>query len=394
MLLLLDGCGHKPRANTDDSRGARPGAGPQRQTASSIVGAGQPDNLDGRLSAFLADVSTTSPELGASETTMLRVLSRALGVSVQLNAPRSNGGQIILYVVDREKMALHPLAGGAANDCALVPIDDRDVCEVVDEVVDNCAVVSAHNIACDVALVWRLNRYAAALAISSSKDKETGKYPFPREDIRLTFADAEAKYTSTGARLANIATLDDSFEHKFSYVDDVRVRVREGFFEFLLYHEAGHVLNRDVAGAVLPRCALSKWTISQLCAPEDPAEVQADAVALRLLSAGLKPNEFTPERAAPELFIEEYERRVYRAIKAVGGDPRRWVEPTAGEQREAYESAWLDEVSTGSHPQDLRRYIRMMKILVDRGITLSASKKTVLDASSTIERIDSFCHKT
>jgi hypothetical protein len=266
------------------------------------------------------------------------------------------------------------------------------VCERHASVLENCAVVSQHNIACDFQLLWRMSRYAAMLAIASSKDSTSETYPFPREEVRATFNGREARYRTTADRLADLQSTRDSFQNKFAYVDATRRRVQEGFLEFLLYHEAGHISNGDASSAALPTCALPPATLPDLCAQEDPLEVGADAFALDLMEADLDPTKFTPARAAPEFFVEEYERRVYRAVLSIQKDPKTWsLKAAPPDERAEFETAWAREVSTGSHPQDLRRYVRMMSALQGRGIKLTVSLQSVQLATDVLDTLASFC---
>jgi len=241
----------------------------------------------------------------------------------------------------------------------------------------------------------RMSRYAAMLAISSSKDATSKSYPFPREEIRRKFNGGEAGYATTVARLTNLRSMRDSFQKGFAYVEPTRRRVQEGFLEFLLYHEAGHVSDGDVSNSALPVCALPLATLADLCAREDGLEVDADTFAVHLMEADLDAATFTPARAAPEFFIEEYERRVYRAVLSIKKDPKTWsLEAASPDDRAEFEAAWAREVSTGSHPQDLRRYVRMMSALEERGIELTASIQSVQAAIEALNTLASYCPKT
>jgi hypothetical protein len=347
------------------------------------------------MSDFLESAILASPEMDATYQLASTVLARALRVPVAVNKHRVDSTTVILYVVDEERAAATPLSGGPFRDCLPVPIDQREVCERHAAVLGNCAVVSPHTIACDFQLLWRVSRYATMLAISSSKDSTSKTYPFPREEIRRTFNGGEAKYATTAARLENLRVTREAFQKGFAYVEPTRKRVHEGFLEFLLYHEAGHVSNGDVSKAALPKCALPRVTLDELCAEEDTLEVDADAFALDLMKADLDAATFTPARAAPEFFVEEYERRVYRAMLSIKKDPNTWtLESAPPDERAEFETAWAREVSTGSHPQDLRRYVRMMSALEKRGIKLTASLQSVQRATEALDTLASYCRKT
>jgi hypothetical protein len=265
-------------------------------------------------------------------------------------------------------------------------------CNKVMHIEKNCAVLDSRTIGCDLTLLWRLSRYAAMLAMASIKDKDTGDYVLPRDSLRRKFLSGEAAAVSNAQKIANLRQIRESFAREpLKSADKIRERVLQGFLRFIILHEFGHIVNGHVKGGALPACAMTNQNdLSSVCSITDKNELEADEFTIKRIVTGIMPDQFTPDRAISELFREEFLRRQHLAcvdVQLDDCDPSSMTE----EVRRRYVDAWVHQVSTGSHPADLQRYVRFINLLEERGIELTVAKKTRELAKLELSLINTIC---
>lgn len=355
--------------------------------------------LEERIAAALMRHAVEDPVFAPARSHVQEALRGVLGTSrevAEVNEPYRRG-PVFAYLVDAVGAASDPAACGAWGSSFDIPVAQRDACYRLRSLRWNCAVLSESIVACDVRLLWRLNRYASLLAIASLKKPGVEEYYFPRAEVRRTFLGGEATFDGIGKMLENLRAIDGSFANAFRDVQGTRDLVYRGFLAFVLSHEAGHVLHGHAAGNSLPPCAFgfgvdaAAVALRRLCMPPSDVEAVADREAVRYLSGDLSPSAYTPARAAPELFIEEHERRRLDALQAVGLADTWRPETASPEERSRFTEAWWGSMATGSHPKDLQRYLLLLEALERKGVPLEASKVSAQIAREELLAIEAHC---
>jgi hypothetical protein len=358
-----------------------------------------PQALEEQLATILMSHAPHHPVLDSAsrhaKSTLESILAGSWAVG-EVNAPYRKD-RISVYLVDAQAAEEDPAACGHWLSSFDIPPSQRDVCYRLRRTRDNCVVLATNIVACDIRLVWRLNRYASILAIASLKKPGLDEYYFPRAEVRRTFLIAEAKYKRAEDLVANLQTLDESFAQKFQDVGETRDRVFQGFLAFILSHEGGHILRGHATGGALPPCALGSGATSTidarhlLCGPTSNAELDADREAVQFLAQNVSASAFTPARATPELFVEEHERRRFHALQQAGLSPSWTPEFGTDEEKSRFNDASLVALATGTHPKDLQRYLLLLAALEERGVTLAASRVSADIARDELHAITEFC---
>lgn len=280
---------------------------------------------------------------------------------------------------------------------------DKRVCPVVNaptvecaaatRVLNNCAVVAKNTIACDLRVLWTIERDAYRLALSSLVNPETKAYYFPRDELRRKFLAREQALQTELAMIENLHEIHASLAiGAASAVADVADRVRQGFVKFLLLHEFGHVVSGHL-GEGLPNCQRKAITPQpcRVCASAAGFEVEADAFAIHALSGELTQDKFTPARAIPEYWMEQFQRTAFSAVLRAGFSPDWSATSGSPEEQLRYRDYLFDAMATCDHPAWLGRYLSMMVALRVAGIQLPNSQTSLDNANALIEAARRFC---
>ncbi|RKH52147.1 hypothetical protein D7Y23_08010 [Corallococcus sp. AB050B] len=263
---------------------------------------------------------------------------------------------------------------------------------------NNCAVVGSKTIACDLRFLWQLRRAAIVLTLSSIKKPGTEQYYFDRVELRNKFLAGEGLDPTTEQAITNLNGLN-----RFLALELVKPslkdfnRIQNGFVRFVLAHEVGHIVKKHAAGAGFIPCAEGtahalQGAFRQACDVGGSSENEADDFALSVLSEGVAPEKYTPERAIPELFIEQHERRIFRSLMLCGLDPAATsLNTLPADAGHCFEETLYRLTVTETHPTHLRRYVRFMKLLQERNVKLTVSLQTVELAEQFSAKVRAWC---
>lgn len=377
--LLAFACVHP-----NDSRQANPAdAAPLGHGASA---APSPNVGDATLSALFSRHKEEPPQLERFAASARASLAKYL--TLQLRDGRSTAvapSKAELHIVDA-RLAAERHCGA---DEFVLSDSELALCHRMRVTIDNCVVHSPTLIACDIRFLLRLVRYALVVALSQATVTASGDPVPTRQELRKVLLQAD--YNRVTPPLDKEFALIESILRLM--VDKPALRERydrivSGFAEFVVAHEAGHLFFGHATGrldavpcvqdegeVVLPPQLTDKDAANAICVPEKEFERQADDFATFALSAGVEPDKYTAARAAPEYFVEEQERRTQLAMRAAGL-PETWDFDTATQPELArFAPIWIIYLSTGGHPQHMRRYQQMLEMFEARGIKLSAGKQ-------------------
>lgn len=309
-----------------------------------------------------------------------------LGGSWQGTNAAPDSAKPMAFIVDASALAADPQLCSADSHGGMA-------CARAHAIRDNCAVVAPRTMACDVYFLWRIERTAYRLAVGSLKEPgPNGRYYFDRDNLRRQCFPREEALPSISQMKANLHDLRAVIKQGISAsAAEPFIRVRKGFIEMIIWHELGHIAHKDLGEATAP-CANDPSSLAAMCgACVRPAqrELEADRYAIDILKRDLALDTFTPARASPEFWIEEFYRRNYRALKKQG-HPLDWV-PASESEAEHFMLNWMAEIGTCRHPPWLSRYLSIMEALRTSGIQFTASQMTLKYESETIEHIHKFC---
>lgn len=355
------------------------------------------------LSDLLRQHAVNTPLLAHVSQTLESTLRDALAplVVAPINAERV-GDEVILYIIDsRAAFQDERTCGGSEGEFA-VPASRRAVCRRVRSTRFNCAVVASRTLACDYRLLCRLARYALVAALASLKEPGSRKPSFDRNWLRDKLITRELDQLDKQAALEKLAEVE-RLAGQTPEASEPFARLWAGFAEYLISHEAGHIYHGHVSWGASPPCATDPTRTLQLdslgdvadavCARESPLEQEADTFAIHYLAQRILPDRFTGARASPELFMEEFERRTRLAMLDLGHDIETWrVEQADPSERNLFTAVWMVRLATAGHPQDLRRYIRLLEALEARGVPLQDSRESRELAAAYLKSVEKFCH--
>lgn len=304
-------------------------------------------------------------------------------------------GCLSVYVVDASVLAEDSMLCGHSKGILEINSKNLSACVKAKLIKENCIVIDGRSIAIDIRLLWRVFRYSAALSISSLQNPATKSYYFPRDSIRKKFLKEENKFVTADEMLINLNAIDSLFKKgMLSTVKETKTRVLHGFLQFIFLHELGHIVNGHVNGSLLS-CMSAKDpdNLKEIfCNQLDSNEATADDFAISRISLGLKANYFTPERASPEFFLEEFLRHQYYASLDIGVDPDTWdFTKASNDEKNRYIISWLKRISTGSHPSDLKRYKLILDKMKENQITLTTSAKGLEIVSQSLAILEQLC---
>jgi hypothetical protein len=307
-------------------------------------------------------------------------------------APAAPG--VAIYVVDATGLVADNKTCGGKPSAA----SGSGMCKRALAVTDNCAVVGSRTVACDMRFLWRLRRAAMVLTLSHIKNPKTKQYYFDRVALRNKFLSGEGTRPEKEQVVANLKDLNRFLGLGLvqPHVEDFK-RVQSGFVRFVLAHELGHVVKDHAAGAGFVPCAEAtaealQGQYNRACDEGSEIENDADEFAISVLAEGVVPDRYTPERAIPELFIEQHERRSFLAMKACGLDPATaQLGSLAAEARRCFDEALFRYTVTETHPTHLRRYVRFMRLLQKRNVQLTVSLQQIDLAEQFGKKVQAWC---